>query len=189
MIDPITHLKGFLLRWTCPLFFKRIGRRCTFDGRIRLPLPRRNIIIGDDCMIGEAVYFRTSWTSEIVVGNNSSINTGCHLVANERITIGDNVAIAEYVSIRDQEHRFSTETGVRGQGYNVAPVTIGDNVWIGRGVYIGPGTTISRGSIVGANSVVRGSFPPNVLIVGAPAVIKKILTASDIRSDALAHGA
>lgn len=100
------------------------------------------------------------------------------MVATEAITIGDHVAIAEYVTIRDQEHRFRPGYGVRGQGYNSAPVTVGDNCWIGRGVYIGPGTTIGKNSIVGANSVVRGTFPDGVLIAGTPAVIKKVLPAA-----------
>jgi acetyltransferase-like isoleucine patch superfamily enzyme len=175
MIDPISKLKGFVLRWTCPLFYKRIGKRCSFHGRIRLPSPLRNVTIGDDCMIGDAVFFHTGRRSEIVIGSNCSVNSGCHLVASERIIIGDNVAIAEYVSIRDNEHRFAPKTGVRGQGYNVAPIIIGSNVWIGRGVYVGPGTVIENGSIIGANSVVRGIFPPGVLIAGSPALVKKTL--------------
>jgi acetyltransferase-like isoleucine patch superfamily enzyme len=175
MIHPFARLKGVILRWTCPLFFKGVGKRCFFMGRLRLPLPLRNVTIGNDCVIGDSVYFQTGRSSHIVIGQNCSLNSGCHIIANERIAIGDNVAIAEYVSIRDQEHRFSPDTGVRGQGYHVAPVAIGSNVWIGRGVYIGPGTTIERGSIVGANSVVQGVFPPNVLIAGAPATVKRKL--------------
>ncbi|TIN26417.1 acyltransferase [Mesorhizobium sp.] len=157
------------------MFYERIGKGTLFTGRVRLPLPLRKIRIGENCMIGHDVFFQTGRNSSITIGDNSNLNTGCHLVASESITIGDNVAIGEYVSIRDQEHRFSPATGVRGQGFKIDPVSIGSNVWIGRGVYIGPGTTIESGSIVGANSVVRGKFPPNVLIAGAPAKVKKML--------------
>jgi len=175
MIDPISRFRGFLLRITCPIFYKNIGRRTSFHGRVRLPLPMRNVTIGSGCMIGDSVYFQAGRISEIIVGDNCSINTGCHIVAAERITIRDNVAIGEYVSIRDQEHQFSPDSGVRGQGFKIEPITIDSNVWIGRGVYIGPGTTIQSGTIVGANSVVRGKFPPNVLVAGAPATVKKVL--------------
>lgn len=177
MNDPIARLKGLILRMTCPLFFNRIGRATSFHGRVRLPLPFRNVSIGDGCMIGDSTFFHTGRSSHIAIGNNCSINSGCHLVASQSILIGNNVAIAEYVSIRDHEHRFCLETGVRGQGFDVSPVIIGDNVWIGRGVYIGPGVTIAPGSIVGANSVVRpGSYPAGVLIAGSPASVKKRLT-------------
>jgi acetyltransferase-like isoleucine patch superfamily enzyme len=175
MINPLPGLRGFILRWTCPLFYKRIGRGCRFFGRVRMPLPFRNITLGERTEIGDSVYFQTGRKSHITLGRLCTVNTGCHLIANVGITIGDNVAIAEYVSIRDQEHKFSAETGVRGQGYDTAPVTIGSNVWIGRGVYIGPGTVIENGTIVGANSVVRGVFPPGVHIAGSPARIIRTL--------------
>ena len=173
MIHPLWRLKGELVRLLCPLFFRSIGRGTRFTGRVRLPLPLRGVEIGERCMIGHDVYFQTGRTAEIMVGNDSSLNTGCQLIASECISIGRNVAIGEYVSIRDQEHRFAPRSGVRGNGFSVSPVTIEDNVWIGRGAYIGPGTHIRSGSVVGANSVVAGDFPPNVLIAGAPATIRR----------------
>lgn len=179
MIDPISKFKGLMLRFTCPLFFKKIGKGTSFHGRVRLPLPLRNVVIGERCQIGDSTFFHTGRASHIEIGDNCSINSGCHLVASEKISIGNNVAIAEYVSLRDHEHRFTPETGVRGQGYVTTPISIGDNVWIGRGSYIGPGVSIGSGSIVGANSLVRaGVYPSGVLIAGTPASVKKRLTAS-----------
>lgn len=141
-------------------------------------MPLRNIKIGRNCMIGHDVFFQTGRVSSIDIGDAVSLNSGCHLVASEKITIGNNVAVGEYVSIRDQEHKFTPATGVRGQGFRVKAISIADNVWIGRGVYIGPGTSIAEGSIIAANSVVRGTFPPNVLIAGAPATIRRQISPS-----------
>lgn len=170
-------LKGTLLRWTCPLFFKRIGKGTMFSGWVRFPLPMRNITVGANCIIGAGVFFQTGRDSAIEVGDNVTLNTGTHVVASDRIRIGAGTAVGEYVSIRDQDHHFSPETGVRGQGFRIAPIDIGANCWIGRGVYIAPGTTLGAGSIVAANSVVKGSFPERVLIAGTPATIKRYINA------------
>lgn len=124
-------------------------------------------------MIGHEVMFHTGRKSLIEIGDNVSLNSGTHIICGERITIGDNVAVGEYVSIRDQDHQFTPSTGVRGQGFHTLETSIGANCWIGRGVHISPGVTIGEGCIVAANSVVRDSFPPNMLIAGAPAVAKR----------------
>ncbi|MEL6687512.1 MAG: acyltransferase [Pseudomonadota bacterium] len=136
-------------------------------------MPFRNIKIGRNGMIGHDVFFQTGRESHIQIGDNVSLNTGTHVVAGEHVIIGDNVAVGEYVSIRDQDHNFKPETGVRDQGFHVAGITIGANCWIGRGVHISPGVTLGDGCIVAANAVVRDSFPPHTLIAGAPAVAKR----------------
>ncbi len=141
-------------------------------------LPCR-IALGRDCVLGENLLLAPGRHATIIVGDESSINRGSVLVASERITIGKRVAIAEYVSIRDQEHIHIPGKGVRDQGFTVAPVEIGDFSWIGRNSYLGPGTKIGSNCIVGANSVVRGEFPDGVLIAGAPATIKKYLISED----------
>ncbi|WP_340587914.1 acyltransferase [Erythrobacter alti] len=142
-------------------------------------LPCR-IELGQDCVLGENLLLAPGRKAVIQIGDETTINRGSVLVASERITIGKRVAIAEYVSIRDQEHIHVPGKGVRDQGFSIDPVEIGDFSWIGRNTYIGPGTKIGRDCIVGANSVVRGVFPDGVLIAGAPAVIKKHLTTDDL---------
>jgi acetyltransferase-like isoleucine patch superfamily enzyme len=125
VIPAFARLRGTLLHWSSPQFFKRIGRGVSFYGRVRTPMPFR------------------------------------------KITIGDNAAICEYLSIRDPAHNFAVEQGVREQGFKVVPMDIGKNVWIGRGVFMGPSTIIADNSIVPANSVLQGKFPPGILIAGA----------------------
>lgn len=173
MILPHWRLKGAIFRFLCPIFFRKVGRGTILTGRVRLPYPFMNIVLGQSCMIGNDVFLQVGRDGQIKMGNNVSINTGAHIVAREKIYIGENVAIGEFVTIRDQSHIFDPDSGVRGNGFHVKPVVIEDNVWIGRGVYIGPGAIIRRGSIVGANAVVNGEFPPNVLIAGVPARIKR----------------
>jgi len=137
-----------------------------------------HVVLGRHCSLGRDVFLSTAWDAQITLGDDVSLNSACLLVASEAISIGRNTAIGEYVSIRDQAHNFAPGSGVRGQGFKVAPIDIGENVWIGRGVFIGPGTRIGANSIVAANSVVHGVFPDGVLLAGAPAKVKRILVQS-----------
>lgn len=96
------------------------------------------------------------------------------------ITIGDNVMIAPNVTITTVNHPLNPEQrrvfdtkdsfhpGKKGNWEIIAPITIGDDVWIGAGSIILPGVTIGSGSTIGAGSVVTHDIPPNVLAFGVP---------------------
>lgn len=57
----------------------------------------------------------------------------------------------------------------------LAPITIGDNVWLGGGVIVCPGVTIGENTVVGAGAVVTKDLPPNVLAAGNPAWVIRTL--------------
>jgi len=169
----IPKLRGIFYAVTAPIFLRRVGKGTMFFGNFRWANFGMNATIGRRCMIGYGVFMQIGRKASVVIGDYSSINTGCHVVASTKITIGSNVAIGEYVTIRDQDHLFTPKNGVRGEGFFSAPVIIEDNVWIGRGVHIGPGSLIQSGTIVAANSVVNGTVGPNELVAGAPAKAKR----------------
>lgn len=151
-------------------YFARLGRGTKFFGRVRFGSVEGNIFIGRGCMIGHEIFFSASRGACIRLGDGCMLNTGCHVVATKGIEIGEGTLIAEYCSIRDQNHRFDDlERPLRQQGFSGEPVVIGKEVWIGRGVFVGPGVTIGDGCIIGANSVVTRSVPPYSVAVGAPA--------------------
>lgn len=99
------------------------------------------------------------------------INNNSEVRAFESITIGEDVAIAKEVIIRDSDmHRISNSV-------NTAPIVIGNHVWIGTRAMILKGVTIGDGAVVAAGSIVTKDVPPNSVVAGVPArVIKENIT-------------
>ena len=83
------------------------------------------------------------------------------------IRIGDNVTIAPRVHILC--HDASTKMYL---GYTkIAPVTIGNNVFIGAETVILPGVTVGNNVIIGANSTVTHDIPDGTVAAGCPAKV------------------
>ncbi|MGY1636693.1 DapH/DapD/GlmU-related protein [Geodermatophilus sp. SYSU D00742] len=61
---------------------------------------------------------------------------------------------------------------------DVAPTTIGDDVWLGGGAIVLPGVTIGENTVVGAGAVVTRDLPADVVAVGNPARVVRTLDAA-----------
>lgn len=127
-------------------------------GRIRL---------GDRSIVRHGADFKVDGFLEI--GENSLIGPWCIISVLSSVTIGRDVLVAERVSIRDHDHRYGGPGPIRDQGYRVAPVVIGDGVWLGANVVVRQGVELGAGCVVGANSVVTRSYPAGTVLAGAPA--------------------
>ena len=91
------------------------------------------------------------------------------------LTLGDNVRITHGVVVLTHDYSWSVLAGAYGECLGgVAPVTIGNNVFIGTNAIILKGVTIGDNAIVGAGSVVTRDIPSNEVWGGNPA--KKIMT-------------
>ena len=119
---------------------------------------------------------------KLLFGKDIQINDYVHMVAMNKIEIGDNVLMASHVFISDNSHgsykcNFQDSDPMvppTEREYATAPIKIGNNVWIGEGVCIMPGVSIGEGSVIGAHSIVSKSIPEFSIAVGTPAkVIKK----------------
>ena len=128
----------------------------------------RQIEIGRHARLYPGVYLETQGNGRITLGDNVVLSSGVHIVAFERVDIGDGAMLGEYTSVRDANHRLSTNA-MRDSGFHIAPVCIGRNVWIGRGVSVLKGVSIGSNSVIGANAVVTKSVPDNARAVGIPA--------------------
>jgi len=127
------------------------------------------IYIGKDCLLYPDIHFETQGSATIALGESVVISRGVHLVAMEGITIGRGSMIGEYTSIRDANHKRTSDLPIRDAGYTASCIVIGDEVWIGRGVTILAGVTIGDGSTVGANAVVTHDVLAGSIVAGVPA--------------------
>lgn len=102
---------------------------------------------------------------------NMKMNQGVVIECFRSITIGNDVGIAEGVSIRDSDsHPIIINDCPISQDVS-APIVIEDHVWIGMNAIVLRGVTIGEGSIVAAGSVVSRNVPPHSLVSGVPAKV------------------
>lgn len=141
-------------------------------------LVRLRVVDGGTCHLGSNVVIErfcevTAGGGVLRIGNNSFLGQGSVIVCRAQIYIGDDCLIAEGVTIRDQNHKIGPKILTRHSGFEVASISIGNNVWIGAKACILAGVTIGEGSIIGAGSVVTRSIPAKVIAAGNPARILK----------------
>ncbi len=146
----------------------RFGSCCDIRAGFNLLLGEKGcLIVGRRCVLDRAMTVECH--GRMTIGERVVFGHHCTLAALEEVTIGDNCMIAEQVSIRDHDHRFDSEGPVRTQGFKVAPVRIGRNVWIGAKATITRGVTIGDNAVIGANAVVTRDIPAQAVAVGVPA--------------------
>lgn len=103
------------------------------------------------------------------IGENAWIGQGAILSAQERISIGNGTMIAEYCTIRDQNHVHSPEVPMTAWQYTTAPITIGRNVWIASKATIVAGVTIGDHAMCAAGTVVTKDVEEGQKVGGIPA--------------------
>jgi acetyltransferase-like isoleucine patch superfamily enzyme len=116
--------------------------------------------------------------ASITIGDDVNIEQNCHVICQNKISIGKHVSITGNCAIVDTTHPYGVGHVKTGSNilFNDDEVIIGDNVFIGYGSIILPGTDIGPDSYVGAMSVVKGKFPDRSLIYGSPAKVIKTIT-------------
>ena len=115
----------------------------------------------------------------IIIGEGTIIYDPVNTVIDTQnpklLKIGKNVRITTGVTILTHDFSWSVVAGVYGECIGgVAPVTIGNNVFIGVRSTILRGSRIGNNVIIGANSVVRGILEDNAVYAGNP--VRKIMT-------------
>ncbi len=131
--------------------------------------------IGSQFSSGNFIQLSTYKDGALKIGNRCFIGDCSKLVSdNAEITIGNDVLIAEQVSIRASNHGIALGQLINRQQNIAKNIKIGSDVWIGKGSTILAGADIKDGVVIGANSVVLESSKTeeNCIYAGNP--IKKI---------------
>ena len=116
--------------------------------------------------------FYTDCGKNIFIGKNVFINSGCRFQDQGGIKIGDGVLIGHNVVLATINHDIDPS---KRSDMHLAPIVIGNNVWIGANATVLPGVTIGDGAIIAAGAVVTKDVPANVIVGGIPAKIIKTI--------------
>ena len=111
--------------------------------------------LGTSVWISPEVVFATTVTAGVSIGENSDIGHGAWFVCGT--------------------HQVGGPERRAGQGQS-RDIEIGPGCWVGARATILGGALVGSGTIIGAGSLVLpGLYPPNILLAGVPAVLKKRL--------------
>ena len=112
---------------------------------------------------------------DVSIGKNTWIGIGTEFFvpASSSIVIGKNCDIAPRVIFLCGSHKVGKKERRAGTG-SLGNINIGDGVWIGAKSILLSNVYLGNGVIVAAGSVVKsGKYPPDALIAGNPAKVKK----------------
>ncbi|RLD76595.1 MAG: acyltransferase [Bacteroidetes bacterium] len=137
---------------------------------------RKNIYIGEKSILYKKQSLYIGRNGKMTLGKNShAAPYGYFLIENQKLTIGDDVAIGPYCSFFCSSNTYSPDKALFRENYEKADIKIGNNVFIGAQSVILPGSVIHNHVIVAANSVVRGILESGWLYGGSPCKqIKKL---------------
>ena len=171
----VAKLSGGDLKWP-PSVVAAVPVRVDGSGRVALekgvhlgyrPAPR----LGS----GEILLQARVEDSAISIGARTLTSSNLTICAMESVRIGRGCQIGDQVSIYDCDfHEIEPSTRLESPG-EIAPVSIGDNVWLGSRVMVLRGVTIGDNTVVAAGSIVTKPLPQNVVAAGIPAkVVRQI---------------
>jgi maltose O-acetyltransferase len=144
------------------------------------------VVLGEGVQFGwkESPLFYTGYChvevssprAAIEVGDRTEFNNNLMLKCEgPGIRIGRDGLFGAHVEIFDSDFHDLDPARRKSGTQSMAPVEIGDNVFVGMGVRILKGATIGSDSVIGAGSVVTGTIPAGVVAAGNPArVIREL---------------
>src|SRR5882762_1956793 len=118
--------------------------------------------------------FRCDYGSQVRLGDNVYINSGCTILDTCLVTIGSRTLVGPNVNFYSATHPLDPEVrnGLKGPEMG-KEIHIDEDVWIGGNVTVLPGVKVGRGAVLGAGSVVTRDLAPYMVVAGYPAWLVK----------------
>lgn len=111
----------------------------------------------------------------VEIGERVAFSNNISIIATQRISIGNDCLIGDFVLIMDSDFHGIDPRERRSSSGVSRPVVIGNNVWFGSRVIVQKGVTIGDNSIIAAQSVVTRNIPQNSIAGGNPAKVIRLL--------------
>jgi virginiamycin A acetyltransferase len=130
------------------------------------------IIIGAKVRIDAFVKLKfAGGAGDIVIGAESSLNSGTVIYNGGGVTIGEGVLIAANVTFATANHGYlDADLPIRKQGFlpSRGGIQVEDDCWIGANCVLLDGAIIRKGAVIAAGTIVRGEVPAYSVVGGNP---------------------
>ena len=120
--------------------------------------------VGEGFRMFSPIFF--DYPLNVRIGKNVFINSGCCFQGQGAIEIGDGCQIGHQVVFATIDHGLEPENRF---DCHIAPIRIGNNVWIGSHATVLKGVTVGDGAIIAAGAVVTKDVPARTVVGGVPA--------------------
>jgi maltose O-acetyltransferase len=128
--------------------------------------------VGEDAHVEPP--FRCDYGDGIALGDGCFLNYGCVVLDSAPVSVGDRCLLGPGVHVYTASHPL--DAAERATGVETgAPVVVGDDVWLGGRAVVTPGTAVGDRAVVAAGAVVVDDVPPDVLVAGNPARVRREL--------------
>jgi acetyltransferase-like isoleucine patch superfamily enzyme len=126
-----------------------LGERVTLDDDVRV------LLVGGD--------------ARMTVGAFTFVGAATKFDVHSTLSVGEHVLFGPGCFVTDHDHGLDASRRIDEQPCEVAPVSIGSDVWVGAHAVVLKGVRIGDGAVVAAGSVVREDVAPGAVVAGVPA--------------------
>ncbi len=125
--------------------------------------------VGSGVVVRTGVRITFPW--RLSIGSHVWIGEEVLILSLAPVIIGSNVCISQRTFLCTGSHDF------RSPKFDLITkaINLEDRTWVAAQAFVGPGVTVHSGAVVAGGAVVMEDVPANVLVVGNPGKIVKII--------------